>query len=69
MTTGELLRLLRKAKKRTLRDVSSSCGMSLTHLCDIERDRGDISVGLLKRVCEAQGVALSEFFWCLEESR
>lgn len=50
MPTGPQLRMLRKRKKMTLRDVAEETGVSVSFLSDIERGRGNPSIKTYKTI-------------------
>ena len=54
------IREIRKAKNLTLADISSSVGISIAYLCDIERGNRHGSEGTLKRIADALGVSVAE---------
>lgn len=57
---GEVLREVRTAQKRTLRDVAKSSAVSLGYLSEIERGTKEASSELLSSVCDGLGMTLSE---------
>ncbi|MBT9255673.1 helix-turn-helix domain-containing protein [Phycicoccus sp. MAQZ13P-2] len=57
---GEVLREVRTAQKRTLRDVAKSSAVSLGYLSEIERGTKEASSELLASVCDGLGMTLSE---------
>jgi transcriptional regulator with XRE-family HTH domain len=57
---GEVLRRHRLRQSRTLRDVSTSAGVSLGYLSEVERGRKEASSELLSAICGALDVSLSE---------
>ena len=50
MQLGAKLRMLRKAHRYTLMDVSSETGLSVSFLSDVERDRTKPSLGTLEKL-------------------
>ena len=61
---GEVLRGLRLAQGRTLREVSSDARVSLGYLSEVERGQKEASSELLQSICEALAVPL---WWVLRE--
>lgn len=57
---GDSLRRARKARGRTLRDVSRRARVSLGYLSEVERGRKEASSELLASICEALDVALPD---------
>lgn len=61
---GEVLRSLRLAQQRTLREVSSAAQVSLGYLSEVERGQKEASSELLEAICGALHVPL---WWVLRE--
>jgi transcriptional regulator with XRE-family HTH domain len=59
---GGRIRELRKAQGRTLRDVASAVGISVSYLSQIERNVSRLPIGVLKRIADALGVHMNWFF-------
>jgi DNA-binding XRE family transcriptional regulator len=59
---GGRIRELRKAQGRTLNDVATSVGISVSYLSQIERDVSRLPIGVLKRIADALGVHMNWFF-------
>lgn len=59
---GGRIRELRKAHGRTLSDVASAVGISVSYLSQIERDVSRLPIGVLKRIADALGVHMNWFF-------
>jgi transcriptional regulator with XRE-family HTH domain len=57
---GDVLRRHRIRQSRTLRDVSTSAGVSLGYLSEVERGRKEASSELLAAICGALAVSLSD---------
>ncbi|HVS68132.1 MAG TPA: helix-turn-helix domain-containing protein [Mycobacteriales bacterium] len=57
---GDVLRRHRVRQSRTLRDVSSTAGVSLGYLSEVERGRKEASSELLAAICGALDVSLSD---------
>ncbi len=57
---GDVLRAVRTAQGRTLREVSDSARVSLGYLSEVERGRKEPSSELLNAICDALAVPLSE---------
>lgn len=56
---GEVLRELRQAQGRTLRDLSAAAAVSLGYLSEIERGTKEASSELLASICTGLDVPLS----------
>lgn len=54
------IREIRKAKNRTLADISSEIGISVAYLSDIERGNRHGSNITLQRIADALGVSVDE---------
>ncbi|WP_027703185.1 helix-turn-helix domain-containing protein [Metaclostridioides mangenotii] len=65
---GSKLRALRKSKKMSLKDLSSSTGISITFLSDIEHDRSNPSIDSLKAISKTFNVNPSYFMDDLDSS-
>lgn len=59
---GPRIRELRKAHGRTLSDVASAAGISVSYLSQIERDVSRLPIAVLKRIADALGVHMNWFF-------
>jgi transcriptional regulator with XRE-family HTH domain len=59
---GGRIRELRKAQGRTLSDVATAVGISVSYLSQIERDVSRLPIGVLKDVAAALGVHMNWFF-------
>lgn len=57
---GDVLRDVRLAQGKTLRDVSSVARVSLGYLSEVERGQKEASSELLASICEALDVPMSE---------
>lgn len=55
---GEVLRGLRLAQAKTLREVSSQAQVSLGYLSEVERGQKEASSELLQSICQALGTPL-----------
>lgn len=55
---GEVLRGLRLAQSKTLREVSSEAQVSLGYLSEVERGQKEASSELLQSICQALGTPL-----------
>ena len=64
---GEVLREVRTAQGRTLRDVASSSAVSLGYLSELERGTKEASSELLASVCDGLGMSLSELLGLVHE--
>lgn len=56
---GDVLRGMRQAQGRTLREVSSAAQVSLGYLSEVERGQKEASSELLSAICNALNVPLS----------
>ena len=59
---GMQLRLLRRARRQTLRSVAERAGVSESFLSQLERGRTGASIASLQRIAVALGVAVSDLF-------
>lgn len=59
---GERLRLVRTARRRTLREIAAEAGVSESFLSQVERGRSTASVATLRRIAVALGVSLGDLF-------
>ena len=59
---GQRLRAIRIARRRTLRDVADSAGLSESFLSQVERGRASASVASLRRIAEGLGVSMADLF-------
>ena len=57
---GAALRSARRRKRRTLRDVAASAGVSLGYLSEVERGQKEPSSEVLAAICAALGLRLSD---------
>jgi len=58
---GRRLRLARFERGMTLKDVAARCGMSATHISEVERGKTSPTIGALQRISTALGVKSSYF--------
>jgi transcriptional regulator with XRE-family HTH domain len=58
---GRRIRRLRMERRLTLKQVESACGLSATHLSEIERGRTSPTIGALVRIARALGKDASYF--------
>jgi transcriptional regulator with XRE-family HTH domain len=65
---GEALRRRRLAQGRTLREVATAAGVSLTYLSEVERGRKEASSEVLEAVCAALRLGLAELFFEVAET-
>ncbi|MCI0614065.1 helix-turn-helix domain-containing protein [bacterium] len=56
LTTGEVIRMLRELKGWTQRELAERCGISVTNLSLLERERVDIGKKRAERIAKAFGV-------------
>ncbi len=59
---GGRIRELRKAHGRTLQDVASAVGISVSYLSQIERDVSRLPIAVLKQIADVLGVHMNWFF-------
>jgi transcriptional regulator with XRE-family HTH domain len=59
---GGRIRELRKAQGRTLQNVASEVGISVSYLSQIERDVSKLPIIMLKRIADELGVHMNWFF-------
>lgn len=59
---GGRIRELRKAQGRTLQDVASAVGISVSYLSQIERDVSRLPIGVLQQIADTLGVHMHWFF-------
>ncbi|WP_435824131.1 helix-turn-helix domain-containing protein [Actinoplanes missouriensis] len=63
---GAVLRRVRQAQDRTLRDVAEAAGVSLPYLSEVERGTKEPSSEVLAAICRALGLSLPDL---LDEAR
>jgi transcriptional regulator with XRE-family HTH domain len=71
---GHTLRRIRQDNLWTLRDVSSKCYVSISHLSDIETSKTPVSLPMLEQVCTKglgieMTVLMKEIYDTLKENR
>lgn len=66
MDIGGILKARRQRRKETLEDVAFRAGTDAGNLSRIERNRQDVSVQRLARLCDALEISLTELFEELE---
>src|SRR6266849_4949342 len=59
---GMRLRAIRIARRRTLREVAESAGLSESFLSQVERGRSSASIASLRRIAEGLGVSMADLF-------
>ena len=59
---GERLRAIRLLRRRTLREVAESAGVSESFVSQLERGRSNASVATLQRLATALGIEISDLF-------
>jgi transcriptional regulator with XRE-family HTH domain len=59
---GEVIRNTRKKQKLTLKEVAKSGSISLSFLSEIERDKANPSISVLKRIANALNVNFTDLF-------
>lgn len=62
MKIGNKIRLLRKRKGITLKEISERTGFSVSFISQLERDVVSPSIESLKKICDSLDVALATFF-------
>ena len=65
---GEALRRRRQSQGRTLREVATAAGVSLTYLSEVERGRKEASSEVLEAVCAALHLVLAELLFEVAET-
>ena len=58
---GRRLRVARFERNMTLKEVASRCGMSATHISEVERGKTSPTIGALQRIASALGEKTSYF--------
>ena len=58
---GRRLRVARFERDMTLKEVAAKCGMSATHISEVERGKTSPTIGALQRITEALGEKTSYF--------
>lgn len=58
---GRRLRVARFERNMTLKEVAAKCGMSATHISEVERGKTSPTIGALQRITEALGEKTSYF--------
>lgn len=61
-SVGGQLRLLRRARRQTLRDIAERAGVSESFLSQLERGRTGASIASLQSISRALGVEVSDLF-------
>ncbi|WP_123366534.1 helix-turn-helix domain-containing protein [Pseudomonas brassicacearum] len=64
---GEEIRKLRKARSKTLAEISLATGRSISFISQLERGRAEIPISDLKRIALTLGVPLDWFFMANEQ--
>jgi len=59
---GEQIRELRQIKRLTLQQLAEMVGISVGYLSQIERNRSQLPIGTLRKICDVLGVHMSWFF-------
>jgi len=65
---GDALRRRRQAQGRTLREVATAAGVSLTYLSEVERGRKEASSEVLEAVCSALDLVLADLLFEVAET-
>lgn len=67
MKLGERLRLIRKERRKTLKDLSQEAKLSLSYLSDMERGVVNPSIETLQKVAKVYKMKLTELFIGVED--
>ena len=67
MKLGERLRLLRKERGWTLKDLSQLANLSIPYLSDMEREEVNPSIESLQKISKAYNMAVRDLFSGVEE--
>lgn len=59
---GERLRLIRTARRWTLREVAERAGLSESFLSQVERGRTSASIASLRRIADGLGISIADLF-------
>jgi transcriptional regulator with XRE-family HTH domain len=59
---GERLRLIRTARRCTLREVAERAGLSESFLSQVERGRTSASISSLRRIADGLGISIADLF-------
>lgn len=59
---GNRIKELRKQKKWTINELSEKAVVSRAYLCNIENNTCNCTVGILKLICNALEISMSDFF-------
>ncbi|MCP3774663.1 XRE family transcriptional regulator [Paenibacillus sp. MZ04-78.2] len=59
---GEVIRSTRKKQKLTLKEIAKAASISLSFLSEIERDKANPSISVLKRIANALNVNFTDLF-------
>ncbi len=59
---GERLRAIRHLRRRTLKEVAASAGISESFLSQVERGRANASLASLQRIAAALGISVADLF-------
>jgi transcriptional regulator with XRE-family HTH domain len=59
---GERLRVIRIARRCTLREVAERAGLSESFLSQVERGRASASIASLRRIADGLGVSIADLF-------
>ena len=59
MNLGEAIKKCRSVKKLTLTQLSESSGISVSHLCLLEKNKREPSIGAVESIANALGLPLS----------
>ena len=59
---GERLRSIRRLRRATLRTIAERAGVSESFLSQVERGKASASIGSLRRIANALGIAVADLF-------
>lgn len=61
MQIGKTIELLRRSKNIKQKDLAKACGISVTALCNFEKEKYNPSQEVLRKICDALGISLPCF--------
>src|ERR1043166_8267340 len=59
---GERLRAIRQLRRRTLKEIAGTAGISESFLSQLERGRTNATIATLQRISTALGIEVSDLF-------
>lgn len=69
MSLGKVVKRIREDRSLTLKELSGSSGISVSHLSKLENDKAKLSVDALRKLADALGVPLSGIMMTQEVPR